>query len=310
MALTLTEIIDDVCAKASIDKQNQASMTNLIRWVNIVNNDICNRFAWPWMNSRTTISTVVDTEGTSAITVACTQSLGTLTGTGTTFVSTDVGRFIQFSSSNDWYKITAVASTTSATIEPVYALTTESGMDFTIRTFTYDLPSDLKTMFDVRQYRSPQKLVQVDTRTFDTLIPDQTSTGSPRVYTLYTYSNPTSVTGQQYAIGFYPIPSAAMVIEVRYLRKPPSLSVGTDISIIPSNYQHLLIDGTLVHAYQWTNNPSTGGQKKVYEDGIKQMKSEMPPSLDLQHVIQAVDQGGYNPSPVQYPSQYGWPYNQ
>ena len=125
---------------------------------------------------------------------------------------------------------------------------------------------------------------------------------------MFTYSNPQSITGQQYAVTFEPVPSEAMVMEVRYLRRPPALSVGTDISIIPSNYSQLLIDGTLVHAYQYQNNPSTGGQKQVYEAGIEQMKKDMPQSVDIQHIIQAVDDTSGQISPVPFPQQYGNPW--
>ena len=306
MPLTLDNIIDDTCQKASIDRQNQQNITNLIRWVNIVQSDICNRYAWPWLTSRTQVTSVIDK---TAGTVDATLGSTTVSGTTTSFASTDVGRFIQFSSSNDWYRISAQSSGTSLTLETAYAPATETGMTYTIRTFSYNLPNDVRQVFDVRQFRTPMKLVPLDTRYLDLLRPNQTATGNPRGYFLYVYNNPQSATGQNYAISFEPIPSVAMVIEIRYLIRPPSLSAGTDISVIPSNYQHLLIDGTLVHAYQWQGNPSTGGQKQVYEAGINQMKNEMPQSADIQHILQPIDQLSSNLNPVPFPAEYGFPYS-
>lgn len=307
MALTLTDIIEDVCQKTSIDKLNQSSINNLIRWVNQAQDDVCMAYPWLFLHERTTLTTVVDTEGSSTITVSATLASGTITGTGTSFASTDVGRFIQFESSNDWYKITAVASSTSLTVSPVYALATDTVMDFTIRTVSYDLPDDCQRVFDVRQYRTPVKLVALDTRTFDMLMPLQTDSGNPTSYHIYTYNNPQSLTGQNMSLVLNPIPSAVMLIEVRYIKRPPQLSVGTDISVIPQIYSKILITGTLVHAYQWINSPNTGGQAQQFKEELARMKGQMPQTEDMVHVIRACDDGNDGPTNIPYPSQYGNP---
>lgn len=309
MAITLDNIIDEVCQQASIDKQNQQNITNLIRWVNFTVNDICNRYPWPFLHGDTTLTSVVDTTSSGSIVVDATNGQRTITGTGTSFVSTDVGRYIQFSSSYDWYKIDSVQSSTALTLATAYAPDTETGLGFTIRTYYYNLPADCHKVFDIRQARTPTKLVAIDPRNFDTIRPRQTTTGLPRAYYMYPYNNPTSATGQTYALTFEPIPDAAMIFDVRYQKRPPAMSVGTDICIIPQNHIQVVVDGTLVKAYQYQNNPSTGGQKALYEDGIAQMKKDMPPTLDILNVIQPIDQQ-YSPVyPVAYPDQYGFPYS-
>ena len=310
MALTLTEIITDTAQKAGIDTQNQVNMNNLIRWVNMTQDTVCQAYPWAFLHERTTLTSVVDTAGVAATNVAaCTLASTTVTGTGTSFAATDVGRFIQFSSSNDWYKITARASTTSITLETGYAMATEADMTYTIRTFSYDLPTNMARVIDIRQFRSPAKLVPVDTRTFDSFQPLSSSTGNPRVYYVYSYNNSQSLTGQNYAVSFYPVPSVAMLLEVRYVRRPPQLSVGTDISVIPQIFANVLVTGTLVHVYQWMNSPNTGGQKKQFEQEIKDMLNKMPQTEDMDHVLQACDMSPGPGQVVPFPSQYGYPYS-
>lgn len=306
--MTLNEILDQGAAVGHVNRQSQSNVTNLIVWTNQIINDISTRYSWPWLHTRTALTTVADTVGSTTVTVACTLANATVTGTGTSFASTDVNRFIQFDSSKDWYKITAVASATSATIEPAYALATESGMDFTIRTLYYDLPSDCAKVFDIRQARSPQKLTYVDTKFFDLLRADQTATGIPRTYYMFYYSNPQSVTGQQWAVSFDPIPSEAMLMEVRYHKRPRALSVGTDIPEIPVAYHGVIVDGLVYKAMLYTNNPATGGMKQEYEKGIERMRKDMPQTTDDFHVIQPIDEQSYGSAVVPFPSQYGWPY--
>lgn len=310
MSLTLNEVITDVAQKAGIDTQNQVNMNNLIRWVNLTQDTVCQAYPWDFLHERTVLTSVVDTTGTAVTDVAdCTLASTTVTGTGTAFAATDVGRYIQFSSSNDWYKITARASTTSITIETGYAMATETAMTYTVRTFSYDLPTNMARIIDIRQFRTPAKLVPVDTRTFDSFQPLSSSTGNPRAYYVYSYNNSQSLTGQNYAVSFYPVPSLAMLFDVRYIRRPPQLSVGTDISVIPQIFANVLITGTLVHVYQWMNSPNTGGQKKQFEQEIKEMLNKMPPTEDMSHVLQACDSASSPSQVVPFPSQYGYPYS-
>lgn len=307
--MTLNQILNQAFSRASIDKETQDNITLGIQWVNLTINDIASRYPWAFLHDRAPITTAVDTVGSSSITVAATNGLTAVSGTGTTFASTDVGRFIQFSSSRDWYKITSVESTTSLTIETGYAGDTESGMDFIIRTFMYNLPANCAKVFDVRQFRSPSKLTYIDTKLFDLLRPDQTGVGQPRSYYLFYYNDPQSITGQRFAITFDPIPDTSQIIEVRYHKRPTALSAGTDIPEIPEMYHNVIVDGVTYQAFLWANNANTGGMKKEYEAGIIRMRNDQPQTTDDFHVIQPVDQISYGTNPVPFPTNYGYPFS-
>ena len=300
--MILNEIVEEVCQQCSIDKLNQDNINNLIRWVNMIQYDIASRHSWPWLKTRCIIKT--DEDNTTG-TVTMVDGSASITGVATTFASTDVGRFIQFSDSNDWYKITAVASTTGLTLEEHYHGDGDTDATITIRTFNYSLPSDLWQIFDVRQFRTPVKLQYVDTFAFDSFAPNQTSTGSPLSYNLWYYNNPQSVTGQEYGITFDPIPAEVMQVEVRYLRKPPELAAGTSISCIPVMFHKTIVEGVKYLAYQFNSDPSTGGQKEVYEEAITVMKRSSKVTLDAVNILRSVDSGGGGIVGQPYPSQYG-----
>lgn len=65
-------------------------------------------------------------------TVTATNASATIAGSGTSFTSAMVGRYIRLDSNQIWYKITAYTSATSITIGTAYQGTTSSGAAYTI----------------------------------------------------------------------------------------------------------------------------------------------------------------------------------
>ena len=303
--MTLDQVIDEASARCSVDRQSQDNITLLRRWVNMTQQDMASRYEWPWLADSEAFATQTDsTTGT----IAATAASKTITGTSTAFASTDVGRYINFSSSNDWYKIDAVASTTSLTLATAYAPATESGMTYTIRTLVYPLSANVDRVYDVRQYRTAAKLTQVSTRLFDFLLPNSVQTGNPTHYNIFYYRNPTSITGQQWALSFNPSPSAAMLIEVRFLKRLADLTLGTDISAVPQKWHHVLVDGATYLCYLWQSSDKTGGMRQIYEFGIQKMKEEAESSLDYHPVLKNFDVQGAGSRFLAFPGEFEQPY--
>lgn len=65
-------------------------------------------------------------------TVTVTASSATVTGTGTTWTVSMIGRYFQVTTDGAWYRVLTVPSTTSLTLETVYAGTTGTGLAYTI----------------------------------------------------------------------------------------------------------------------------------------------------------------------------------
>ena len=74
--------------------------------------------------------------------MALTNASATLTGSGTTFTAAMVGRYVQTTDDQYWYRISAFTSTTVMTLESVFEGTTATGAAYTIDE-AFDLPEDM-----------------------------------------------------------------------------------------------------------------------------------------------------------------------
>lgn len=78
-------------------------------------------------------------------TVTLTNGSATVTGSGTTFTTAMVGRYLKGTVDGVWYRIAAFGSTTSLTLENVFEGTTGSGLSYTINE-AFNLPEDLQIL--------------------------------------------------------------------------------------------------------------------------------------------------------------------
>ncbi len=135
-----------------------------------------------------------------------------------------------------------------------------------VNQMSYDLPSDLQgggdKIYDIRQKDSPVKLRYIDQGTLDLLEPDPgDSSGDPFHYTVFSDS-----------LRLWPVPSSVMTMYIRYLKNITALADTATANEIPSQYDNVVIDGALVHAYRYEEgwgNPQT--QIQLYEAGVARM---------------------------------------
>lgn len=280
----------EVASQARLDLNNSNISALVGRWLNMSGKEIWGEEAWNFTLDRGIVQTVVDkTAGTVSVNAAST----TVTGSSTSFDTTiDVGKFIQFSSSNNWYKITAVASATSLTIESAYVGTTNlSAGTYTIRQWFYTMPTTCEAVLSVRQTISPASMTPVTFREFDINRPGPVSTGDPVLYFVYGIDSAGSLRFTP-----YPWPSAIENIEVRYKKLYTDLSSDTDTTTIPARWHEtVMIEGAMWRALRY----STVGQPTArveYQDayrryvaGIDKMKAFYNPDPGLHSVIQSRD---------------------
>lgn len=202
----------EVSAQLRFDMTVGANLTLIKRWINRAQQHMASRHDWSWLESREVVQTAPDKTQDSPASSTVSISAGGLvvTGVGTNFASTDVGRYIQFpDTSNDWYKITVRSSATSITIEAPFTGTTAiSGADYLIRTFYYPLSSSVDRIVSVKQAESPWFLKSMSPIKVDRWLPFYTATSAqPALYACWgqdtTPSNDiiVSASGNQYIIG-------------------------------------------------------------------------------------------------------------
>lgn len=207
---------------------NKISDADAGTYVNASLSQIWSSFEWSCRKADVPVATVKDY---STGTVAVTQASGTVTGTGTTWVSGMVNRWLRVGSAGDLYKITAFSSTTSITIENPqggtgYQAATATAQAYTIFQHVYDLGTTVdRVLLPSRQYG----MIETTREQLDRIDPLRQATDTqPRYWCPREWLS----TNNNYQIEFYPRPSTAGIIRVPILKLPPSLVNASDDSLI------------------------------------------------------------------------------
>jgi hypothetical protein len=278
--LTFANLQDEVYAHSGLDSTDSTNQTNVSRWLNYVQQDICSRWPWTFMESRESIVTVPDyTTGTVSVTSGSTTVNGTLTVFTTTMAAGQY--YIQFDGSNDWYKIATRVSDLQITIENGYAGTSDlTDSTFIVRKFFYSLSSACDRIIDIRNWNTPLKLTNVDPRTLDDLRPNPQSTNSSYGYLCWGYDSSGNV-----QVSPYPFPSDARILELRTIKRP------TDDAIsVPNKYAHLIAWGALAISFAFLRRFDVAQVWNAkFEQRIGEMKIEYRLTEDEQQVMKSID---------------------
>jgi hypothetical protein len=296
--LEMQQEVAQMC-KMSLDDATQ--LAQIKRWLNIAQEDINSRATWPWLESREIVQTVADkSDGTVSIAASGT----TATGTSTAFASSDVGSYIQFSSSNDWYKILTVTSTISLTIEKPYVGSTAlTDGTYTIRKVYYSLSSSVDKVLTIRQATTPIKMSTFNYRMFDLYIPDITATGSPEACMMFGMDS-----SRNWQFFLHPIPDEVLNLEIRTRLRSTDMSADDSYSNIPAKWaKTVLIAGAIWRGMEF-NRASREDIRAdkwygIYERGIERMLADISVSEDEHHVLQS-NEVSSREAEIRYPENY------
>lgn len=277
MALSFDDVAAEVGGRLRLDR-NDTSINALIDgWVNQTIQDIHSRHDWFWALDRAIVQTVIDkTAGTVSVSASGTA----VTGSGTSFASADVDKFIQFQSSNDWYRISAVASATSLTIEGGYNGTSAlSAGTYTIRKIFYSMPSTAEKILSATQAQTWKKLVPIHYRDYDDRLTFSDTTGKATAYFVFGMDSSNNL-----RFSVYPHADEAYNLEIRFKVKATELA----LTLIPDKWRHVYVDGALMRGLEYVavGQPSEHAaslvrQKKLdYEQGILRMMADAEPESD------------------------------
>lgn len=196
-------------------------------------------------------------------TVAMTNNSKTVTGTGTTWTSAMVGRKIRFGSDNAYYRISAVGSTTSITLEVVYQGTTDTDATYSIYKDEYRLPADLDNYKIMRQIENSVAMVGLEPSAFDIYEPTPTSQGSPNFEILtgtkldtYTTGTVTGTINTSTLTG-----SSTVWTEVEGLGKGSRITIGSYVYTVKS-----VGSDTQITIYEKLSAAATGASYTIHLD--------------------------------------------
>lgn len=273
----------ELAAQTGLDQTDSDDNTLLGRWLNTSGRMIAGAADWPFLRAATPliIQTVPDvTTGTVSVTDG--QTSATLSSAPSVSVT---NRYIQFASSNDWFRITAhTAATTGLTIDPV-AIDTNSSAEYIIRKFFYSTSATVDRILSINQNITPFQLNEMTRDQFLDMKPNSSTVGSPRIYMMAGLDSSGVI---QFVL--YPTPDAEINLSVENLPEITDLSADSDVSIIPPKWHTTtMIEGAKWQAFDFLDDTRSDASKRLFNAMLDDMKRNLLPSKTLHRRFRPVE---------------------
>ena len=307
---TFLQLQQELAAQVGLDQTVSSQATLLKRWLNNAQQVILRSFEWPFLRSPTplVVQTVPDiTAGTVATTAGNTAITFSTTPVDSNGNNVSVqGRFIQTSSSRDFYKITAHTSgTTSATLE-IAAIYTNPTATYTIRKQYYSTSSNVDRIIQIFQDILPYQLIETTPEYFQSFNPGFLASGTPRMYCTAGIDASDGTGVPQFRL--WPNPDSVLNLRIDYLTVATDMSADANVSVIPAKWHTTaLIEGAKAQAYSFMDDSRYANSVTLFTAMIEEMKTEYDIGLHRHRVMTAADNQpvggnlGYMPLPFNYP---------
>ncbi len=305
--MDLTAMIARVANATGLDASTDATV--ITAWLNQAYQKVSGAFDWPWLLTNQTMQTEADIT-TGTVTIAAGATTGTLSvapGVG----STATNYMIQFTTQSDnWYIITVNNTPfTAFTINvPFVGTSNYTAGAYIIRRVFYSVPTNIDRIIDMRQAITDVQIPMIDPRDYDRILPDPQNTGTP----VYSYLTGMTSAGV-WQVGFDPIPSAVINIQMRGYVKITELSSGSDVPLIPAKWHSILVFMALaLYGYEYIDDTRLQEAKSKAMEMLREMEVNYSPTPDRISVIQPWDQRVQRPPfgalrfPPNFPSSGWW----
>lgn len=307
---TFLTLQQELAAQCGLNQTTSAQATLLKRWLNNAQQVILRSYEWPFLRSPTplVIQTVPDiTAGTVATTAGSTSITFSTAPVDSNGSNVSVsGRFIQTSSSKDFYKITSHTSgATAATIE-IGAINTAAAATYKVSKFYYSTSTNVDRIIQVYQDVLPYQLLETTVEYFQAYNPGFLSSGTPRLYCMAGIDSSAGAGTPQFRL--WPTPDAVINLRIDYFTVATDMSSDSDVSVIPAKWHTtVLLEGAKAQAFSFMDDSRYTPSVQLFDLMIEEMKSEYENSLHRHRVMTAADNQpvggnlGYMPLPFNYP---------
>lgn len=278
---TFLELQQEVAKMGGMDLSDAVQETTIKSWINLVIENINSRDDFPWLFDREVVQTVVDRDLTGVSVAAA----GTAVSSATAMFEDDAdeGRFIQFSTSDNWYRIDTVTDTSNVVIEAGYVASTAlAAGTATVRHVFYSVSSSVDSIQTIRQAVSPRKLKLHHHRTIDEYFPDITQSGTP--VAAHTFGLDSS---DNWQFTVLPIPDEKMNLEFRFRKRVTDLVDNDAYPSIPSKFHSVILHGSFVYVKAYNKAYEDAlFWKREYDAGIGRMIGADPSNADMHPIFQ------------------------
>lgn len=297
---TFLQLQQESAAQCGLDLNISSEATLIKRWLNNAQAIVLRGFEWPFLRAPNPLVIQTTTDITTG-TVATVSGSTTITFSSAPTVSV-ANRFIQFSDSKDWYRITShTAASTSATLE-IGALNTDAVATYIVRKVFYSTGSGVDRIIQIVQDVLPYQLIETSPEYFQSFNPGFLSSGTPRIYCM------AGVDSSGYPqFRLWPNPDAGINLSITYLSTPTDLAADAETSVIPDKWaKDVLTEGATQFGYKFLDD-SRYDKFQLFYAKIEEMKTEYDIGLKRHRVMTAVDNQpvggnlGYMPLPFNYP---------
>lgn len=304
--MDLTAMIARVANATGLDASTDAAV--ITAWLNQAYQQVSGAADWPWLLTNATMQTETQIT-TGTVTISAGATTGTLSVAAPASVATNY--MIQFTGqSDDWYIITVNNTPfTAFTINvPFVGTSNYTAGAYIIRRVFYSIPTAIDRIIDLRQAITDIAIPLIDPRDYDRILPDPQNTGTP----VYAYLTGMTSAGV-WQLGFDPIPSAIINIQMRGYQKITELSSGGDTPLIPAKWHSVLVFMALaLYGYEYIDDTRLQEARSKATELLNEMTQNATPTPDRMKVVQPWDQRTQRPPfgalrfPPNFPSSGWW----
>jgi len=196
--------------------------------INVRYKQILEQEDWLFLNDSEMVTLPERTSNASTESCDVTFGSATVSGTGTSWTSDLVGKLFRVGDDAQFYRVSAVGSTTSLTLERAYAQDTSTGEDFEYWNEKYTPASSDVSKITSVVYQT--ELVEKPQDYFQRLDPERTSEGSPVYWSVVDKASE----GGLSTFDIWPVPDDNYGVRVYYKKVVDELSSNSDEPIFNS----------------------------------------------------------------------------
>ena len=290
---TFSDLYADLMSRARVDANQTINTTNAKKLINtgLFDMHLGNGEVFPWAHRDARLLTQAPY---STGTVAAASGSASVTGTGTAWNTNNdfgvknvrAGGKILFDGDETVYEVSAVGGDGALTLTDVYIGSTLTAGTYQYFEDEYALASDFLRPLDLTKFDSRGEIEILDRREFRRRFTRITTTGKPRVCTLFEKGFSGNTTPIRRVMFFRP-PDAAQYLPYSYVTAYLAISsTGTyqqqltsdsDEPIVPLYARHLIVLKALEHWYRDKKNDDRSAEVKAeYVDGMSRLFTDIP----------------------------------